>query len=149
MANLNLQIDFTEDIQETGFLYKDFDIKFENTAGTSPTVLAQHIDVSAIQQGIYNIFHWGKGERILLPDFGTDLKKFLYEGITDKLKQDIREEITKSINKWEPRVSIVRVKIEDGVQYNEPNTLFVQIEYTIPTLGDSLLNFQAIISNKG
>lgn len=144
MANLNIKIDFTDELETSGYLYKDLDIKFEDTVGTSPTSLAQHIDIEAIQQGIRNIFTWSKGERILIPDFGNNLKIYLHEGITDKLKSDIQNDITKSITSWEPRVNIKKINVYEGGE-NDPHSLFVEVFYNVPSLNEDVLNFQTTI----
>lgn len=144
MANLNIKIDFTDEIETSGYLYKDLDIKFEEPVGTSPSSIAQHIDIEAIQQGIRNIFNWSKGERILIPDFGSNLKIYLHEGITEKLKSDISSDITKSITTWEPRVNIKKINVYEGGE-NDPHSLFIEVFYTIPSLNEDVLNFQTTI----
>jgi len=40
-------------------------------------------NVNAIRNSLHNIFSWIPGERVLLPEFGSNLRKLLYEGITD------------------------------------------------------------------
>ena len=43
--------------------------------------IARNINVKAVQQAVHNIFSWLPGERIINPEFGTNLRRYLYEGI--------------------------------------------------------------------
>jgi len=44
--------------------------------------IANSVDVQAVHNSINNIFSWIPGERILNPEFGSNLHTLLYEGIT-------------------------------------------------------------------
>lgn len=50
-------------------------------------------------------------ERVMLLDYGADLRRFLFEPNDDILKDQVREAITLAINKWEPRVFISQIDI--------------------------------------
>ena len=98
--------------------------------------IAKNINVKAVQQSIHNIFTWLHGERIINPEFGTNLRKYLYEGITSATEELINAEIRHVIQMWEPRVSIVSIINVGNVNDTENNTMHLQIIYTIPTLSD-------------
>ena len=66
--------------------------------------LQKLVNVNAIKNSIHNIFSWTPGERILNPEFGSNLRKLLYEGITDFNQEQIIAEIRHSVSQWEPRV---------------------------------------------
>jgi len=42
----------------------------------------KNIDERAIKTSLYNIFSWAPGERVINPEFGSKLMKYLYNGIT-------------------------------------------------------------------
>lgn len=46
------------------------------------------------------------GERFMLPEYGTALRKFIFEPNDDTTSQDITTEIRRAIETWEPRVKI-------------------------------------------
>lgn len=93
-------------------------------------------DIAAIQNSLKNIFTWIPGERILLPEFGSQLRKLLYEGITDYNVERIAAEIRRSISEWEPRVSVQDIVNVSTVNDTEDNTVHLQVLYTIPGLTD-------------
>jgi phage baseplate assembly protein W len=47
-----------------------------------------------------------KGERIMLPGYGTLLRQLLFDPNTDSLGGLIQKEITDAISQWEPRVKL-------------------------------------------
>lgn len=52
------------------------------------------------------------GERLMLPEFGAGLKRFLYEPNTVATRHLIEEQITRSLEQWEPRIQIQEVNVE-------------------------------------
>ena len=62
------------------------------------------INVEAVKNSLRQIFTWIPGERIINPEFGSNLRRLLYEGLTDYNKELIMAEIKHSVSVWEPRV---------------------------------------------
>ena len=96
--------------------------------------LQKLVNVNAIKNSIHNIFSWTPGERILNPEFGSNLRKLLYEGITDFNQEQIIAEIRHSVSQWEPRVQIDNIVRLTNVDDKENNTVHLRIIYSIPTL---------------
>ena len=96
--------------------------------------LQKLVNVNAIKNSIHNIFSWTPGERILNPEFGSNLRKLLYEGITDFNQEQIIAEIRHSVSQWEPRVQIDNIVRLTDVDDKENNTVHLRIIYSIPTL---------------
>lgn len=117
------------------------------TSGIKNLAIDKLINVDAIKNSLNNIFTWSQGERILIPEFGSRLRKLLYNGITDYNVENINAEIRQTISKWEPRISIVDIiNIQNESDY-EDNTVHLEIIYTIPTLTDKQFNF-SLMYNK-
>ena len=91
-------------------VYKDVSMlsehKFHNSVSLSDKKIGNLVNVNAIKNSLHQIFTWIPGERILLPEFGSNLRKLLYEGITDFNVERIMAEIRHCISEWEPRVEI-------------------------------------------
>ena len=96
--------------------------------------LQKLVNVNVIKNSIHNIFTWTPGERILNPEFGSNLRKLLYEGITDFNQEQIIAEIRHSISQWEPRVQIDNIVKLTTVEDREDNTVHLRIIYSIPSL---------------
>lgn len=81
------------------------------------------------------------GERVMLPEFGTSLKKFLFEQNDSVVYQQVREEIARAISTWEPRIAVQDIYVGSGrdnfsslnSQDNKENldhVLFIRIRFT-------------------
>jgi phage baseplate assembly protein W len=147
MGSINIDLNFTKEVEENTHLYKDLDIKFLGDDSSKSKYIAEHTDVEAISQGLHNLFTWSKGERILLPSFGLNLKQYIYEGITSDLITQIETDIIKGVAKWEPRVSIVNINVIDGDTIDDPHALYIELYYKIPSINDAVINFNTVISN--
>ena len=53
-----------------------------------------------------------KGERVMLPTFGTDLLKIIFQPNTSEIKQDIVDYITDPINQWLPEIELINVDVQ-------------------------------------
>ena len=80
------------------------------------------------------------GERVMDPDFGVGLKKYLFENFNDSTFAKIERNIVKQVGLYLPVVEILEISFDATEQDN--NTLGVRIEYGIPNLNlKDLLEF--------
>jgi phage baseplate assembly protein W len=68
-------------------------------------------DIIAIKNSIKNIFNTKKGEKILAPEFGSSLEQYLFEPISEIYGRIIAEDILNTIEKFEPRINVQKVKV--------------------------------------
>ena len=54
------------------------------------------------------------GERVMLPEFGTPLKKFLFEPNTSSLVDAVKDTIANSIKMWEPRIAVSQIEVTNS-----------------------------------
>lgn len=118
------------------FLFKDLHLDFEKF-NVFDTVAQRRIqgndlkvsyDESAIYNSLRNLFNTKPGQRFLFPLYGLDLNQFLFEAITPENAQLIGEKISRSIENFEPRVTLVQCNITPKPDDNQYDiTLVVQI----------------------
>lgn len=82
-------------------------------------------DEELIRENIIRVLLTSPGERVM-SNFGCNLKSYLFEQ-SNILLQEIEDEIKKSINRWEPRVLVNNILIEEV----EENTVRLKIDCTI------------------
>lgn len=78
-------------------------------------------DYNAIRNSLTNLFNTVPGQRFLFPDYGLDLRQYLFSPITEFAARDIGSNILRCISKYEPRVNVVNVNVEaspDDHRYN-------------------------------
>lgn len=96
-------------------MYKDIDFKFKKDPLNGCTLVN---DIAAIQQSLYNIINTVKGERIGDPNFGSNIKDYLFEKINYITSHNIRNEIY-NIAYYEPRIVINRVDVTPNYDMNQ------------------------------
>jgi phage baseplate assembly protein W len=90
---------------------------------------AEVSDNELIQQSILQILGTSKGERVMRPDFGTNVYALLFEPNDALLEDAVREEVMTAIATFEPRAIIRTVTIE-----RDDNVVTITINYiAVPT----------------
>lgn len=115
--------------------------------------------IKATEQGIYQIAENEKllegnikqilgtrrGERVMLPRFGTRLLEYIHDPIDDTTAQFLRVEITDALKEWEPRIIVSRVEITQ-----RPEEYLVRVRVVYRTeLGSDEKTCDLAISTKG
>ena len=67
-------------------------------------------DADLIKQDIYNHFMTAKGERVMLPDFGSIIWDYLYEPLDEQTKEIIKLDAQDIINQ-DPRVNLNSINV--------------------------------------
>ena len=60
---------------------------------------------------IKNLLLTAKGERVMQPDFGSDLRALLFEQADENIGEKIEDTILESISTWLPYISIQKIDI--------------------------------------
>jgi len=85
--------------------FKDININFKKHPVTNDLVVSK--DASAVKQAIVNLLLTNKGERPFKPDYGSDIRSYLFEPLDYGTAAQIDLSIRNTIAKFEPRISIL------------------------------------------
>lgn len=86
-------------------------------------------DKEAIKSDLMHLVLTKKGERLYMPDFGTNLMKYIYDPNDDITQMDITKEMSDIIKKYLPNLTLKGVNI-DKIENSEYG-IRVRIDYTI------------------
>ena len=64
-----------------------------------------------VRQAIAIILGVNLGERVMRPDFGADLGRFVFQPVTPTLLETIRTRVEEALIDWEPRISFEQVRV--------------------------------------
>ena len=67
--------------------------------------------IDQIKSDLLALLLTNQGERVMLPEFGASLRRFLFEPNDLILRQQVRNFITEQIQRWEPRVVVDAIDI--------------------------------------
>jgi uncharacterized protein len=78
---------------------------------------------------IKNLLLTSKGERVMQPDFGSDLRSLLFEQEDENLNINIKEAIQEAMSTWLPYISISSVDITQDEK--KLNQMKVDIDFSL------------------
>lgn len=88
--------------------------------------LSQSVDNQTILEGLIQGIKTQKGERVMYPDFGTTMRRRLFEPITDTTSRDIKQEISELISRYFPRVILSSLRV-GSLAEPDPNGILIQL----------------------
>lgn len=115
----------------TTLSYKDINITFKKHPVTNDIVVSK--DASAIKQAIVNLLLTNKGERLMNPNYGSDIRKYLFEPLDYGTSYLIKGNIESTISKFEPRISVLRISCKPNY---DDNGFDVEMTYRIQGTDD-------------
>ncbi len=99
--------------------------------------------MEAVKQNLRNLCSTEAGERIMQPNLGLRLKRFIFEPADETTIEEIQEVISESINYWLPFLLIKDIEIGMAQNESEPfrNTMEIKIDFSLdqnPSINDSI-----------
>jgi phage baseplate assembly protein W len=70
--------------------------------------------VAQIKSDLLALLLTEPGERVMLPSFGTPLKRFMFEPNDPSLLDNVRNTIIESIRSWEPRIQVTDIQVTNS-----------------------------------
>ncbi|MCG8336761.1 MAG: GPW/gp25 family protein [Proteobacteria bacterium] len=86
-------------------------------------------DETDVEQALRILFSTALEERLYRPDYGCDLRRFMFEEINNDLASQIQEMIVNAIDEYEPRIDLLRIEITESDETSQ--VLLIQIEYQV------------------
>lgn len=74
-------------------------------------IMAQKSGVDQIKADLLQLLLTNPGERVMLPDFGTPLRKLVFEPNDPTLEVQAKKMIADAIARWEPRIEINNISV--------------------------------------
>jgi phage baseplate assembly protein W len=119
-------------------VYSDVDFAFRMNPVTNDVSVKR--DVEAVKQSVLNILSTNRGERPFMPDFGGNIRAYLFETVDAVTISLIEEEIKTTLSNYEPRVRVLAVDVDDLSDQNAIN-IRLEIEILSPTSSVETVEF--------
>jgi phage baseplate assembly protein W len=82
----------------------------------------------AIRADLLHLLLTNKGERLYMPDFGADLRRYIFEPNDKKTHAEIKDSLNETIKKYLPNLQIDSIKFENE---EIEEAIKVVVSYTI------------------
>jgi uncharacterized protein len=79
-----------------------------------------------IRQSIEAILDTDPGERVMRPDFGCGLRRYLMEPNNTMTRSAMQRDIDAALSRFEPRIQLTNVAVTPG---EEPSLVWIEISY--------------------
>jgi phage baseplate assembly protein W len=97
-----------------------------------------------IKSNLINLLLTNKGERIMNPTFGCDIKNQLFQNITTQLQQNIIDIIVEAVNTFIPEIRLLDIVVSPDI---DSNSISITIDYQIiisRTPGQVTIQFETL-----
>jgi len=91
-----------------------------------------------IKQAVTQLIRTEKGERLMLPNFGCNLRKYLFQPITQELFNSIRETIARSFNNYIVGARLLKVGVFETGEYDAAGGNQIRVVLTLQLSTDDL-----------
>jgi phage baseplate assembly protein W len=146
--------DIVEKSLKNNYLYKDvaFDLtpsfSYNNQLNRKENQkdIQAIFDIEAIKTSISNAFLTAPGQKILNPDFGVDLRQYLFEPVDIFTEDLIKDDIEVKLPAAEPRIEVVDVVVvgdEDTQEYS------ISLQVNIPSLNIRGVSIKSKLNSNG
>jgi hypothetical protein len=86
-----------------------------------------------VRESIRVILSTDRRERVMLPQFGGGLARYLFEPNTPATHRLIQERITQSLGRWEPRIELDGVRVASDP--DDPRAAIATVRYRLRATG--------------
>tara|TARA_R110002033_G_scaffold26695_1_gene60915 strand:- start:623 stop:1111 length:489 start_codon:yes stop_codon:yes gene_type:complete len=137
-----------------GYLYKDLFLDLEtsvyyneqfNKGGVLKDVQGL-FDIPSIKNSIANIFLTSPGQKILNPTFGIDLRRYLFEPVSDFTAYQIKADIMRNLTDQEPRIQLEKTSVIPDPDRHE---YYITLQINVPSLDVYGLSLKSLLNNNG
>ena len=139
---------------EAGYLYKDLFLDLEPeiyyNKQLNKNVILKDVqgsyDLQAIKNSIINIFLTSPGQKILNPEFGIDLRRYLFEPVNSSTAYKIKYDIDTRLPGQEPRIQLQKVNVDaitDAQEY------YIAMQIDIPSLNAYGITLKSLLNSNG
>jgi len=109
--------------------YKDIDLEFLNRPSGD---IFKKTDAAAVKQAIKNLLMTNEREKPFRPNYGGNLNSFLFSLSEEFDELDIKEQVSQTIENYEPRARVREVAVDINPEANSVNvTVIFQMVTTL------------------
>lgn len=105
-------------------------------------VAANETLADKVKSQLMHIVFTPKGQRIRMPEFGTDLIKYIFDQNDNVTWESVKTEINESVSRWSNNISIRDISVVKNE--NDDSQVFVRIDYSV-TEGNKVTNDSVVV----
>jgi len=82
-----------------------------------------------VRSQLMHIVFTPKGQRLRLPEFGTDLIKFIFEQNESTTWEAVKTEVSESVSRWANNITINNIQVVKNEE--DESEIYVRLDYSV------------------
>jgi len=103
-------------------------------AGAQQGIFTWATGNDSVRDVLWNILLTSPGERLMRPEFGAGIKQFIHQPNNETTRRLIADQALKAIQKWEPRIVVLDLRVDTSSQ--SLNQVTLRLLYKIKQTGE-------------
>jgi phage baseplate assembly protein W len=116
---------------------KSVGVSLPFTIGNNGFFAVTYTTKEQIKSNLKNLILTNRGERLMQPEFGCNLRQAIFEQIGPNTYNYIRSEIENSIQRWLPYIIVNDVNVTSDTTATDNNRINVRLDYTLAYAGNN------------
>lgn len=116
---------------------KSVGVSLPFTLGNNGFFAVTYTTKEQIKSNLKNLILTNRGERLMQPEFGCNLRQAIFEQIGPETYSYIRSEIESSIQRWLPYIIVNDVNVTSDATAKDNNRINVTLDYTLAYAGNN------------
>ena len=105
-------------------------------------VAANESVAEKVRSQLMHIIFTPKGQRIRLPEFGTDLIKYIFDQNDEITWESVKTEVSESVTRWATNITLRNISVVKSEE--DESQIFVRIDYSVSE-GNKIVNDSVVV----
>tara|TARA_Y100000310_G_C20010817_1_gene502862 strand:+ start:66 stop:506 length:441 start_codon:yes stop_codon:yes gene_type:complete len=134
---------FIADRDENQFI--GFKLPFELDNGGFNSLTTETLD--AVKQNLLNLLNTEMGERVMQPNLGVRIRRYLFEPYRDGVITGIQDSLIETFSYWLPFVTIndINVQMSERTEGTLKNTMLISVDFSLKKDPNTMESVQVTI----
>lgn len=116
---------------------KSVGVSLPITIGNNGYFAVTYTTKEQVKTNLKNLILTNRGERLMQPNFGCNLRQAIFEQIGNETYDYIRNEIQNAISVWLPYIIVNDVNVTSDDTSKDNNRINVKLDYTLAYAGNN------------
>ena len=125
-------------------IFIGLDLQIRKTQGKEGYFASTSTTIEAVKNNIRNLLNTHQGERLMQPNLGINLRKYLFQQVTDEFIVQIQDDILDVLEMWLPFVDVRDIIVKVG---NNVSELLIEVVFNITQDPNTLNSVQISIAS--
>tara|TARA_R100000005_G_C4990555_1_gene197994 strand:+ start:700 stop:1185 length:486 start_codon:yes stop_codon:yes gene_type:complete len=125
-------------------IFIGLDLPIRKSEGKEGYFASTSTTIEAVKNNIRNLLNTHQGERLMQPNLGINLRKYLFQQVTDEFIVQIQDDILDVLEIWLPFVEVRDIIVKVG---NNVSELLIEVVFNITQDPNTLNSVQISIAS--